>query len=154
MKNGAIRKKSGMSKSFDKRDRSSSRKSFGGFGDKPKGRRKDFSRFDAEKISHKITCAECGAIDTVPFKPMSDKPVLCRECFGKDDRHEAKGRSYKGRDSKSFGSKSRPRRDFDRADSRSSERPRREFARPDFNTKQIEELHKKLDKILALLDTE
>lgn len=33
--------------------------------------------------SFTITCAECGAEDTVPFQPRGDKPVLCRNCFRK-----------------------------------------------------------------------
>jgi CxxC-x17-CxxC domain-containing protein len=26
-------------------------------------------------------CAACGKTTTVPFKPSSDKPVYCRDCF-------------------------------------------------------------------------
>jgi len=33
--------------------------------------------------SFPITCANCGAQDTVPFQPRGDKPVLCRNCFRK-----------------------------------------------------------------------
>ncbi len=33
--------------------------------------------------SFPITCAECGAEDTVPFQPRGDKAVLCRNCFRK-----------------------------------------------------------------------
>ena len=36
-----------------------------------------------ERQSFQITCSECGAQDTVPFKPRGDKPVLCRNCFQK-----------------------------------------------------------------------
>ncbi len=36
-----------------------------------------------ERQSFEITCAECGAKDTVPFKPRGDKAVLCRNCFRK-----------------------------------------------------------------------
>jgi len=32
---------------------------------------------------HKITCAECGKEDTVPFKPREGTAVLCRECYFK-----------------------------------------------------------------------
>ncbi|SRR5258706_3330793 len=31
--------------------------------------------------SFEITCANCGAKDTVPFEPKGDRPVLCRNCF-------------------------------------------------------------------------
>jgi CxxC-x17-CxxC domain-containing protein len=31
----------------------------------------------------RITCAQCGAETTVPFKPSQGRPVLCRSCFQK-----------------------------------------------------------------------
>ena len=31
--------------------------------------------------SYEVTCAECGATTTVPFKPSEDRPVYCRECY-------------------------------------------------------------------------
>ena len=31
--------------------------------------------------SFDVTCAECGAQTTVPFKPSGDRPVYCRDCF-------------------------------------------------------------------------
>lgn len=34
-----------------------------------------------ERQSFKITCANCGKEDTVPFEPRGDRPVLCRDCF-------------------------------------------------------------------------
>jgi CxxC-x17-CxxC domain-containing protein len=27
------------------------------------------------------TCAMCGSVTTVPFKPTQGRPVLCRSCF-------------------------------------------------------------------------
>jgi CxxC-x17-CxxC domain-containing protein len=30
-----------------------------------------------------LTCAECGIVTTVPFKPTQGRPVLCRACFEK-----------------------------------------------------------------------
>ena len=39
-----------------------------------------------ERQSFQITCSECGAQDTVPFKPRGDKPVLCRNCFQKKNQ--------------------------------------------------------------------
>ncbi len=35
---------------------------------------------------HKITCSDCGAESEVPFKPATDRPVYCRECFKKHKR--------------------------------------------------------------------
>lgn len=31
--------------------------------------------------SHEVTCAECGAATTVPFKPTEGRPVYCRDCY-------------------------------------------------------------------------
>lgn len=28
-----------------------------------------------------VQCSQCGVVTTVPFKPTSGKPVLCRTCF-------------------------------------------------------------------------
>ncbi|MEM4152989.1 MAG: CxxC-x17-CxxC domain-containing protein [Candidatus Pacearchaeota archaeon] len=41
--------------------------------------RRSFRRFNREPT--KITCAECGKEDTVPFKPREGSTVLCKECF-------------------------------------------------------------------------
>ncbi|HWJ04010.1 MAG TPA: zinc-ribbon domain containing protein [Verrucomicrobiae bacterium] len=32
---------------------------------------------------HKAVCAECGVETEVPFKPVSNRPVYCRECFAR-----------------------------------------------------------------------
>ena len=32
---------------------------------------------------HKVICAECKKECEVPFKPSSDRPVYCRDCFAK-----------------------------------------------------------------------
>ena len=34
---------------------------------------------------HKATCANCGKICEVPFKPTGSKPVYCRDCFRQQD---------------------------------------------------------------------
>jgi len=47
-------------------------------------RRKEEKRRDTRggsRESFKITCANCGREDTVPFQPKGDRPVLCRDCF-------------------------------------------------------------------------
>lgn len=33
-----------------------------------------------------VTCAECGTETQVPFRPSSDRPVYCRDCFSKNNR--------------------------------------------------------------------
>lgn len=34
-----------------------------------------------------VTCAECGVETQVPFRPSSDRPVYCRDCFSKNKRY-------------------------------------------------------------------
>jgi CxxC-x17-CxxC domain-containing protein len=34
-----------------------------------------------QRESYEVTCAECGAATTVPFKPTEGRPVYCRECY-------------------------------------------------------------------------
>mgnify|MGYP000238140453 len=29
------------------------------------------------------TCANCGGVAKVPFRPREDRPVYCSECFAK-----------------------------------------------------------------------
>lgn len=35
------------------------------------------------KEMHKAICGDCGKECEVPFKPSGERPVYCRECFGK-----------------------------------------------------------------------
>jgi CxxC-x17-CxxC domain-containing protein len=37
----------------------------------------------AERQMHQAVCAACGASCQVPFRPTSDKPIYCDNCFGK-----------------------------------------------------------------------
>ncbi|MFA5303998.1 MAG: CxxC-x17-CxxC domain-containing protein [Candidatus Nanoarchaeia archaeon] len=50
-------------------------------GNRSFGNRDGNSGFKREM--HKAICAECGNECTVPFKPVQDKPVYCRDCFMK-----------------------------------------------------------------------
>ena len=36
-----------------------------------------------EKQSFPVTCAACGCETTVPFRPSSDRPVFCSDCYKK-----------------------------------------------------------------------
>jgi len=59
------------------RNSSSGRKSFG---------RRGSSRFSGPRREiqrTKVTCSSCGKTCEVPFKPTSDKPVYCDDCFAK-----------------------------------------------------------------------
>ncbi len=39
-----------------------------------------------QTIRFKATCSECGKEFELPFKPQTDKPVYCNECFKKQPR--------------------------------------------------------------------
>jgi CxxC-x17-CxxC domain-containing protein len=38
-------------------------------------------RDNAQREMFPAVCAECGKSTTVPFKPTSDKPVYCKDCY-------------------------------------------------------------------------
>lgn len=62
----------------------------GGFGGGDRGRG-GFGGRDAgaPRTMHKATCAECGKVCEVPFKPTGEKPVFCSNCFAqRGDRME------------------------------------------------------------------
>lgn len=95
------------------------------------------------------TCASCGKICEVPFKPNGKKPVYCKECFaangGPEPREGGNDRNER------FA----PRRDFDR--------PRPAF-RPDSRPeggaglgelkRTIEAMNSKLDKLVSLMSAQ
>ena len=43
-------------------------------------------RRDSDRQSmHKVVCDKCGKDCEVPFKPTSNKPIYCSDCFRKED---------------------------------------------------------------------
>jgi len=55
---------------------------------------KDSRRFNSgDRRMYKAVCDECGKECEVPFKPTSNKPIYCSECFSKGgkDRGKDKG---------------------------------------------------------------
>lgn len=36
-----------------------------------------------ERPQYEVVCDECGCTTTVPFRPSSDKPVFCSDCYNK-----------------------------------------------------------------------
>ncbi len=34
-----------------------------------------------------VVCASCGASTQVPFKPVNDRPVYCRDCYQKQRQY-------------------------------------------------------------------
>jgi len=72
-------------------DRSGRRSSDRGFGrgsdrrDRGSDRRSDSPRF-GDKQMYRVICDKCHKECEVPFKPSSDKPVYCDDCFGKNEK--------------------------------------------------------------------
>ncbi len=76
------------------RDNRGGGKSFGKkFGDDRGPRKFGFgARGNGPATLHDATCAECNSPCQVPFRPNGRKPVLCGNCFKKDEGGER--RSY------------------------------------------------------------
>lgn len=47
------------------------------------GSREQSSISEAERPMFDVTCSSCGIQTQVPFKPIPEKPVYCRDCFQK-----------------------------------------------------------------------
>lgn len=92
----------------------SSGKGFGAKGGKPSfgGSRSSTSGFSKRKWEgdrssngpatlHKTTCSECNKACEVPFRPMSGKPVYCKNCFhpaGSDSKENRGGDRFQERE--------------------------------------------------------
>ena len=63
-------------------------------------RQRDFRQNNdyRQRSLHKAVCADCGKECEVPFRPTGDRPVYCRDCFGK--RKAASGPFNEKRDNK------------------------------------------------------
>ncbi len=74
------------------------------------------SRNDRRDESTTVTCSDCGTECTVPFVPRSNKPVYCSDCF-RQNKPQDSGNDRYSRDDR--GSRSSPRRESSRDNSRS-----------------------------------
>jgi CxxC-x17-CxxC domain-containing protein len=61
--------------------------SYGGkkFGDRKPSFRGGYGDQDEPREMHNAVCATCGTDCQVPFKPNGRKPVLCKNCFVRDE---------------------------------------------------------------------
>ena len=114
---------------FNKQSFSSGRgrnfnRSGGGFRDR-------FSRGPVEM--HQAVCDNCGKNCEVPFRPTSGKPIFCSDCFEQKNG---------GRDSRDSG-----RARFDRPSYSGSREQQPNYSQ------QFEQLNKKMDRILAMLES-
>jgi CxxC-x17-CxxC domain-containing protein len=116
---------------FGKKDFGGGRPSFGGQrSDRAFGGRSQTEMFDA-------ICAQCNKDCQVPFRPNGQRPVYCRDCFGSAN---SSGPSRDSRDSREF----KPRAEF----RESAPTP----VKPQAPDPRIDDLMRKLDKILSKLD--
>jgi len=86
----------GFTRSRDRKDRGNSPRNSGSFKDFSRGRRdnsRDSSRNRGKRnfTMTKVTCSECGKQCEVPFKPTSDKPIYCSDCFSKKEKSNNQG---------------------------------------------------------------
>lgn len=94
---------------------------------------------------HKAVCSDCGNNCEVPFRPSSDKPIYCNDCFG--SKREGVDRKVRG----NFNDRG-PKNNFDRPQ-------RAEIARPapgvnnDAVIKQLSELNTKIDRLISAIDS-
>jgi len=91
------------------------RPKFGGakkFGNKFGGGRGGSDRPERRLEFFPAICSECKKKCEVPFRPTGDKPVYCRDCFGK--QRQVPGRNSNGRDNVSgdFRGDIRPQREY------------------------------------------
>jgi CxxC-x17-CxxC domain-containing protein len=91
----------------------------GGYGGGNRGG--GFNRNSGPREMHDVICDKCKSQCQVPFKPSTDKPVLCKECFSKDNGSDRGG----SRDNK--------------------------VAQSGVSQEQFNQLNTKLDKILSVL---
>lgn len=107
-----------------------SRRPGGGFGgDRPRRRFDDSDSGGFERRRpemHEAICDKCGKNCEVPFRPTEGKPILCSDCFRKEDG---------GSSRKKFGFV-----------------PRSNSASSGISQEQYKEINKKLDKILGILE--
>jgi len=92
---------------------------------------------------HKAVCDQCHKSCEVPFRPSSDKPIYCNECFGEKRGQEA------------------PRRDFnnDRGPKKewNNDRKPSSFSKPvvqnnDEMKNQLKDINIKLDRLLGAIE--
>jgi CxxC-x17-CxxC domain-containing protein len=119
----------------------------GGFRGGNGGGRSSFrggGRDDREVTMHKAVCSKCHKDCEVPFRPSSDKPVYCNDCFSSKREDGDRGPR------RDFGNRG-PKREFnDRPASHSA------FSRPtpasDGVGKQLGEMNAKLDRLINSID--
>ena len=117
------------------RDNRGGGRGFSGGGGRDMSRSDRGGRDDRPREMFKTVCSNCNKDCEVPFRPTTGKPVYCSDCFetmgGRSERPDKQSLPFQGRNRSDF-----------------SDRP--QAPRVD-NSKQLDELNSKLDKIIELL---
>ncbi len=125
-----------------------SNRSFGGGGSRGQsfgggGNRGGFDRNREDRQMFSAICDKCGAECELPFRPTGEKPVYCSNCFEKTSGRE-------GGSERSFGGGNR---DFGGNKRRFEPRDTKDYSQE--NTRaELEMVNQKLDKILAILNSQ
>lgn len=86
---------------------------------------------------HKTTCADCGKMCEVPFKPNGKKPVYCQNCFAKNGGQVTTNHFS-----------TRPRPTF----AAPPARPQQDSKALTDLSRQVEELNTKIDKLTEMVE--
>ncbi len=93
-----------------------------------------------EVSMHKAVCDECHKSCEVPFRPSSDKPIYCNDCFSGKRGNEAPRREFNDRG---------PRKDFGNKPNFSKPAP---SGSSDDVKKQLGEMNSKLDRLINAIE--
>ncbi|HWQ57616.1 MAG TPA: zinc-ribbon domain containing protein [Clostridia bacterium] len=58
--------------------------------DRQRGGGQDRYGSSAPRKMYPVKCAQCGKETEVPFRPTSDRPVYCRDCYQPNDRRKSR----------------------------------------------------------------
>ncbi len=102
-------------------------------------------RSSAPVTLHKATCADCGKTCEVPFRPISGKPVYCKDCFL--NKGEGAGVERAG------GGDRFSKRDFSPSRSDSRDSHFKSGTGNDVVVKQLESINAKLELLVKAMET-
>ncbi len=60
--------------------------------------RRDSRSRNSDQTMHTVICDDCKESCEVPFKPSSDKPIYCDNCFKKNKSSRSEGRNGSSKD--------------------------------------------------------
>lgn len=95
-----------------------------------------------EVTMHKAVCDECNKDCQVPFRPSSDKPIYCNDCFG-NKRDDAPRREFSDRG---------PKKDFGDRGNQSSFSKQASAPVQDDTKNQLREINVKLDRLASAIE--